>query len=176
MEIWRDVEGFEGLYQVSNKGRVKSLARYHVRGDRIMNFSKDKDGYLRVSLRKNDICKTKRLHILVAEAFIPNPNGHDIVHHKDHNKHNNYTYNLEWISKEKHDRLHQLEQGERVDKIDKVTGEVLASYSSKSEAARAVGGCANNIIRCCNGGFFDNTRNKWHYIRTAYEYVWKNLK
>ena len=98
MGIWRDIEGYEGLYQVSNEGRIKSLKRHHVRNDRILKQSKDKDKYKRVDLRKDNVSAIKRVNRLVAKAFIPNPNNYPVVNHKDENKENNSVDNLEWCS------------------------------------------------------------------------------
>lgn len=104
-ERWKDVIGYEGLYQVSNLGRVKSVDRlttdkngrtYTVKG-KILNQSKVGD-YLRVSLYTNNVARGKLVHRLVAEAFIPNPNKYEIVNHKDENKLNNCSDNLEWCT------------------------------------------------------------------------------
>lgn len=98
-EIWKDVVGYEGLYQVSNLGRVKSLERI----DNLNHFRKGKiliqhiyNGYLYVSLCKNGKIKMYRVHRLVAQAFIPNPNNLPQVNHKDENKTNNCVLNLEY--------------------------------------------------------------------------------
>lgn len=98
-EIWRDIVGYEGLYQVSNLGRVRSMDRY----DNLKHFRKGKiliqhiyTGYLYVSLCKNGKIKMYRVHRLVAMAFIPNPNNLPQVNHKDENKQSNIVENLEW--------------------------------------------------------------------------------
>ena len=99
-EVWKDVIGFEGFYKVSNKGNVYSVGRKHARGvnrgGRILKPVYDKDGYSRVSLYKNGIVTRKRTHRVVAEAFIPNPNGFPQVNHRDEVKDNNNVENLEW--------------------------------------------------------------------------------
>lgn len=161
MEEWKDIEGYEGLYQVSNYGRIKSLKRHHVRNDRILTFGTDKDGYKRVDLRKDGFCKTKRVHILVAKAFVPNPNGYTIVHHKDHNVENNRAENLEWMTKNEHDEMHRIEMGTRI-YLYTLDNQFVKSFDSITEASKTIGCGLSNIIRCCNGGFFDKTRNKWH--------------
>ena len=99
-EEWKDITNFEGLYQVSNLGRVKSLPKVGSGGHNgiILSQSKDKDGYLLVYLyanRKKVACK---VHRLVAKAFIPNPNNFPQVNHKDEIKDNNCFTNLEWCS------------------------------------------------------------------------------
>lgn len=108
-EEWRDVVGYEGLYQVSSIGRVKSLFRYRDCGpkglqpmpERMLKQSRDKgqSKYLHVSLSKGGNVKTWSVHTLVAFAFIPNPNGLPMVNHKDTNKVNNCADNLEWTTR-----------------------------------------------------------------------------
>lgn len=109
-EIWKDIEGYEGLYQVSNLGRVRSLGRKFPRKNNTIGFRKPKikklcetskrktkQGYLCTRLLdKNNNSKCEYVHILVANAFIPNPQNKPTVNHKDGNKHNNYIENLEW--------------------------------------------------------------------------------
>ena len=96
-EEWRDIEGYEGLYQVSNLGRVKSLNYNHTKSEKILKGIPDKDGYLRVALFKNGR-KDYMVHQLVAKMFIPNPNDLPVINHKDENKQNNTTENLEWCT------------------------------------------------------------------------------
>jgi hypothetical protein len=96
-EIWKPVVGYEGLYEVSNFGRVKSIHRYHCNNEIIMKTSyRVRGGYECVILCKNNKKKSKRVHRLVAEAFIPNPSGLPIINHKDENPRNNRVSNLEW--------------------------------------------------------------------------------
>lgn len=91
-EEWRDIIGYEGLYQVSSLGRVKSL-----RKNIIMKFI-TRSGYYNLVLRKNGQRKSKQVHRLVAEAFIPNPDNLPIVNHIDYNRKNNKVENLEWCT------------------------------------------------------------------------------
>ena len=106
-EIWKDIEGYEGLYQVSNKGRVRSVARVvtwknqsvKTYKSRIMK-SREKFGYCYISLYKDFKSKEYRMHRLVAEAFIPNPNNLPEVNHIDENKLNNEIENLEWCTRQ----------------------------------------------------------------------------
>lgn len=90
-EIWKDVISFEGAYKVSNFGRV-----YSVRNDKILTLYKDKKGYMRVNLSYNGVRKNARVHRLVAQVFILNPNNYEQVNHKDEDKINNIVENLEW--------------------------------------------------------------------------------
>ena len=94
-EIWRDIEGYEGVYQISNKGNVKSL-KYGK--ERILRPGLNISGYLVVTLCKNGVTLSKRIHRLVAEAFIPNSQNKPQVNHKDENKKNNRVENLEWMT------------------------------------------------------------------------------
>ena len=89
--MWKNIKGYEGLYQVSNYGRVKSL---HKNG-KIINGYIDGKGYMHVALSKNGKKKWFRMHRLVAQAFIPNHDNLPIINHKDENKLNNRVDNLE---------------------------------------------------------------------------------
>ena len=93
-EIWKDIKGYEGLYQVSNMGRVKSLKRISFDGrrieEKILKYKRAGRGqYQCVGLYKNNTSKYKTIHRLVAEAFVPNPNNLPQVNHKDENPKNN---------------------------------------------------------------------------------------
>lgn len=105
-EIWKPAEGYENFYQVSNYGRVKSIDRTETCKDGVVRFRKGKvlkphqnyNGYLWVSFCTNDIRKKKKIHRLVAQCFIPNPDGKPQVNHIDGDKHNNHVDNLEWVT------------------------------------------------------------------------------
>ena len=103
MEEWKAIAGYEGLYEVSNLGRIKSLSRIDSRGykrnEKILKLNKDSGGYLKVSLYKNGKPKQYNVHRLVAIAFIPNPDNLPEVNHKDENRINNYVDNLEWCNR-----------------------------------------------------------------------------
>ena len=101
-EVWKDIPGYEGLYQVSSLGRVKSLERdtkrlrpQHIR-ERMLKPRNG--GYLQVYLADAGKREAVYIHRLVAQAFIPNPDNKPIANHKDGNKHNNSVENLEWCT------------------------------------------------------------------------------
>ena len=108
-EIWKDIKGFEGLYQVSNMGEVKSLDRKVIQYNgynyseriykgKMLKSAISRNGYKRVVLQNVNAKKNCCVHRLVAEAFIPNPNNLLIINHKDENKLNNQVENLEWCT------------------------------------------------------------------------------
>lgn len=163
-EFWRDVVGYEGLYQVSNWGRVKSLNYNHTGKEKILKLGKNNFGYLRVSLCKNGKEKNHKVHRLVAEAWLPNPDNLPCVNHKDEDKANNRVENLEWC-----DRAYNCNYGSRGERISKAltngkkskpvvgispnTGEVIVDFPSTNEAGRN-GFSQSAISRCCrNKGY-----------------------
>jgi hypothetical protein len=97
MEIWKDVEGFEGRYMVSNHGNVKSLRYYGHNREHNLKLTQHHTGYLMVQLNKHP-SQSFLVHILVAKAFIPQTEGKTCVNHKDGNKTNNKVENLEWVT------------------------------------------------------------------------------
>lgn len=100
MEVWKDIQGYEGLYQISNMGNVKTLKRTtsynRIIEEKIKSQREKYDGYLRVTLCKNGKKSTIAVHRLVAQTFIPNPINKPQVNHIDCNKKNNCVDNLEW--------------------------------------------------------------------------------
>lgn len=98
-EIWKPIDGYKGLYEISTFGRVKSLVDCHgIKRDKIVKPLNSRYGYLLVNLYKNKQSKSFRIHRLVAIAFIPNPLNLPFINHKDENKQNNCVENLEWCS------------------------------------------------------------------------------
>jgi len=162
IEVWKDIKGYEGLYQISNFGQVKSLSRkalrrygtYRTITERILK--PQKDVYLHVTLYKEGIGKIVAIHKLVAEAFIPNPNKYPQVNHKDENKHNNYDNNLEWCS-----RLYNANYGTSrkrlsakrckiVQQFD-LDGKFIAEYNSLNQL-KELTGFDQGLVSCvCRG-------------------------
>lgn len=173
-EVWKDIAGYEGLYQVSNHGRVKSLERFNVNTgsyelrERMLKLSHNKRGYPMVMLINKTNRKGKAVHRLVAEAFIPNPDCLPQVNHKDENKNNNCVDNLEWC-----DNSYNHNYGTRIErcaaKLKKkvvqysIGGVFIAEYEGIRDAAKA-----NNFKSCSCISECCNEKRK-----TAYGYIWK---
>lgn len=165
-EIWVDIVGYDGLYSISNLGRVAS---HHQDKHRILKTPANSRGYAYVDLSQNGVRKSFRVHVLVAEHFIPKPHGQVEVNHKDEDKLNNRVDNLEWCTKS-----YNLTYGTRIErqraKVGKPiiqyskAGEYICSYDSIRQASRTVGISAPHIVRCCkkinpySGGFV------WRYL------------
>ena len=96
--VWRDIPGYEGKYQVSNDGKVRSLNYRHTGKKQILKERVDIGGYAVIGLCKDGKEKKYKVHRLIALAFIPNPNNLPYVNHKDENKTNNHVSNLEWCT------------------------------------------------------------------------------
>ena len=167
-EVWKDVVGYEGYYKVSNKGNVFSVGRKDSRGNkiggRILKPIQSTGGYLQVQLCKNGKRKFKLIHRLVAEAFIPNPNGLPQINHIDEIKDNNNVENLEWCTS-KHNANHGTRnerrvkaQSKKVKAVNVETGEVLV-FSSAREAGRN-GYSQSNVAVACRGGYRSATTGK----------------
>lgn len=156
MEEWKDIEGFEGLYQISNEGRVKSLGNNKSRKEKILKCRKTKGGYLLAQLCNDGKRTFKLVHRLVAQTFIPNPNNLLEVNHKDECKTNNHVENLEWC-----DRSYNINYGtrnqrsaearsRRVDQIDPQTGEVIRQWASTMECGK--NGYHQSTVAACARG------------------------
>ena len=170
-EIWKDIEGYEGLYQVSNFGRVKSLEKIdfsgHKRKCKILKLALNRYGYVYLILSKNGNKKAYTVHRLVAETFIPNPNKLPFVNHKDENKSNNRVDNLEWCTHE-----YNINYGtcrERMSKKVKciTTNEIFISITEASKKYNLFDG---DISRCCQG-----KRSYCGKLKTGEKLVWKYL-
>ena len=167
-EYWRDIEGYEGLYQVSNLGRVKSLKDcYGKDREKILKPRKDKYGYLTLSLCKNGVKKSFTVHRLVAQAFIhnPNPNHYTQVNHLDENRTNNKLSNLQWCTCQEN-----LNYGNRVKNYIKTRGhkvrciETGKVYNSLREAERDTGCAHTHISECVRGIAKQCNGLHWEYV------------
>lgn len=155
-ETWKAIEGYEGIYEVSTMGRVKSI-KYGK--ERIMKHRKDKDGYLFLSLFKNNKGKTERIHRLVANAFIINDDATKTeINHIDKNRTNNRYSNLEWCE-HKYNIVYSNAKTVNQYTID---GEFIKQWESTHEVKRALGYSQGHISSCCRGE-----------CRKAYGYIWK---
>lgn len=130
-EIWRNISNYEGLYQISNFGRVKSLGNDKLRKEKILKQTKNKKGYLRVIFCKKGIIKAFQVHRLVANTFIPNPNNFHCVNHKDENKENNCVENLEWCTYQYNLNYGTCQQ-RRVSNIDFKNRTVNTDYKART--------------------------------------------
>ena len=154
MEIWKDVVGYEGLYCVSSFGRIKSLPRPTKQKAQEMSRYSDQKGYQRVWLCKDGTPKNYKVHRLVAQAFIPNPDELPQVNHKDENKANNCVDNLEWCDC-RYNNTYNNRMGRIATKNSRKVRcfETNMVYDSISAASRAVGVSTSNIIYVCQGKF-----------------------
>jgi len=173
-EIWKDVNGYEGLYQVSNLGRVESLQRDV---NLILKPRLRRDGYLIVSLSKNGKVKSKPIHRLVATAFIPNPDNKKTVNHKDGNKLNNHVTNLEWnTSSENNKHAYNIgikigsmtgkfgnehNRSTKINQYNKI-GVFINSFGSSHEIKRKLNINPSHVISVCKGK-----------RKTAGGFIWK---
>lgn len=152
IEEWKDIEGYEGLYQVSNLGRVKRSKGKYMKSERILMLFINTPGYLQVMLCKNNKCKKFTVHRLVANAFIPNPENKPQVNHIDEDKTNNKVSNLEWVTAK--ENVNHGTRNERSSKkikaIDIANGE-WNDYKSISECARELGLHQSSISICLKG-------------------------
>lgn len=174
MEIWKDIEGYEGLYQASNKGNIRSL-NYRRKGiSKLLKLREVTKGYLQVVLWKNKKSKCFQVHRLVAEAFIPNPDNLPQVNHKDENKENNKIENLEWCTNEyNHNygtrnlrgcdglKKYNIEKSKRVYQYT-LDGKLVSVYSSATECNRS-GYNQGCVSACCNGKIKTHKGYKWEY-------------
>lgn len=174
-EVWKDINGYEGLYKISSLGRVKSLNYKRTGKERILKLDIDGKGYIQVVLCKNGRGKMHRVHRLVAQAFIPNPDNLPCINHRDECKTNNIVDNLEFCSYK-----YNLTYGSRIKRVSEkqingkaskkvfqytLNGEFVAEYPSTMEVQRQLGYSQGNISLCCNGK-----------LKTAYGYIWSYIK
>ena len=165
-EIWVDIDGYDGLYSISNLGRVMS---HHRSKHRLLRPRINNKGYVLVNLCKNGGMKTFKIHVLVAKHFLANPHGLTEINHKDEDKTNNRFDNLEWCT-----RSYNVNYGTRISRQRKAlikgviqfsrSGDMIATYDSITQARQSTGLSVSHIAACCKkkvptaGGFV------WRYL------------
>jgi hypothetical protein len=188
-ELWADIEGYEGSYQVSNMGRVKSLDRLvnnksssYTRKGNIKSPKNSGSGYLQVSLCKNGIVKNFLIHRLVAKAFIKNPYAKGTVNHLNCNTRDNRSSNLEWATLSENIKYAfkkgkkptrywsgktgiNSSRGTHIFQLDKLNHNIVNEFGSAMEAYRITGINDRDISSCIRGK-----------LKSAGGYLWKNGK
>lgn len=176
-EVWKDIYGYEGLYQVSDQGRVKSLERNishwcggeRIQKERILKQNTTHGGYLRVTLYAGDKPKTLKVHRLVCQAFCKNPDNKPEVNHINEDKADNRARNLEWCT-----RRENINFGTRNERVAKANGKLIGQYTldgelikiwpSTLEAERQTGFCNGHISQVANGKRKTHKGFVWKYI------------
>lgn len=163
-KVWKDIAGYEGYYQVSNLGRVKSLqtkAYSHikkcaipVKREKILKPYPNTDKYLIVNLNKDGHRNCQKVHRLVAKAFIPNENNYPQVNHKDENKQNNCVENLEWCTNQYNFTYGTAKERMAKKRCKQVlqlsqTDEIIKKWNSVKEAAKDLKVTADTITLWC---------------------------
>ena len=163
-EIWRDIKNYEGLYQVSNKGNVRSI-----KFNRILNMklSLNNKGYYIIKFRKKGKQVAYLVHRLVAKAFIPNPNKYPCINHKDENPQNNNVNNLEWCTYKQNNNYGKHNENLRKTKsiMPIICVELNKEFISQHEASRKLKINQTSIWQCLHGNY-----------KTAGGYHWKFKK
>lgn len=165
-EAWKDIEGFEGLYQVSNKGRVKSLNYHNTKKEKILKPIIGK-GYKRVRLYKNKTSKLYAVHRLVANAFLPNQQNLPCVNHKDECRTNNVVSNLEWCTQK-----YNCNYGTGIERSSKARSKQVGAFKncelvftfSSTREAEIQGFKQGAVASCCRGERKTHKGYEWRYI------------
>lgn len=164
-EIWKSIKGYEGLYEISNLGRVKSLNYNRTGKEKILKPSKINSGYLHITICKNGKMKYFLVHRLVASAFLPNPDNLPCINHKNNDKMDNRLSNLEYCSYhynntygahkqlQRESHINNLENNKRAKSVNQYSlyNEYIKTFLSARRASEELNICHSGIIRCCNG-------------------------
>ena len=168
-EVWKDIPDFEGYYQASNLGRIRSVDRYvkykntdgvALRKGKILSPKTSNKGYLETTLMKEGKNYYKRIHQLIASAFLPNPNNYPQINHINEDKKDNRVENLEWCtSRQNTEAYHES----RIQVFQyTLQGKLLKVWHSITKAAESIGINKTGIQHCCSG-------NK---LKTYGGYIW----
>ena len=193
VEVWKDYKDYEGLYQASNLGRMRSLDRWvksksgsvRLCKGKILKLCTDKRGYLHVVLSKNNKVKAYLVHRIIAETFLPNTDNLPQVNHKDENKLNNVVSNLEWCTHE-----YNVNYGTRNERMSKnLTNNIYTSREvdvydldmnfietlpSIEECGRKYNVSTGSVGHCCNGGrWSDKTHTTWRKVNRVGNYIFR---
>lgn len=177
---WKDIPGYEGLYQASTDGRIKSLARFNPNSGRAGMFYRqrelkthiDHNGYLQVRLCKNGKYKTFKVHRLIALTYIPNANNLPSINHKDENKLNNHIDNLEWCTIKYNNNYNNRQtriskkREKKILQIDPIKDQIIRIFNSITEAENITGYHKVHIINCCKCRKLLYKGFKWEYYET----------
>lgn len=180
-EIWKPINGYVGMYEISNMGNVKSvdrigfqrnkfdrLSKYMFKG-RHLKIQTQKNGYQTIDLSKNGKHERFLIHRLVAEHFLEHADGKDYINHIDSNPRNNHVDNLEWCTQSKNIK-YSYEQGRKIPPHQRKTGQfdidgnLIKIWKSQTEAQRVLGIPQANIFKVCSGQRKSAGGYKWQYI------------
>lgn len=176
--MWKEIPEWSGLYEVSNLGRIKSLRRPHVPSDVIKKPQKTREGYLHIQLANKEIKKCVYIHRVVAEVFIPNPDGKTQVNHKNGNPADNRVNNLEWCTTSENILHSFAELGRQGSQIGNTgansphhkgvmqyskSGCFVQKYDSIKQAAESAGVTSAAIIRACKNFEMSSGGYRWKY-------------
>ena len=175
MEIWKDIVGYEGKYQVSNLGKVKSLDYRNTGKEKVIRQYKQKNGYLQVKLHKNSKQKNFKVHRLVATVFIPNPENKPCIDHLNTIRDDNRAENLKWCTaKENANNPISKKNSPTAGKFGKdhykskavyqysLDGKLIRVWGAIMDVKRELGFDQGSISKCCLGK-----------LKTCYGFVWK---
>lgn len=191
-EVWKDIEGYEGYFQISNFARVKSLDRWvkhsikgkFLKRGKMRKISKSNNGYAEITLRKEGTLRTFMVHVLVGKYFVPNPKNYPVLNHKDENPMNPKADNLEWCTysynsmygtcrerrKETYGIDNLIKHANELAKLKRkkvfqfdLNGNFIKEWESTRECGRNGFGQVN-VAACCRGEYKQHKGYIWRYL------------